>query len=381
MDSFVSDYQKLIQIQGSPCISLYQPTHRSHPDNEQDAIRFKNLTKNIEKSLQEKYPERKMQSLLDKFHDLFEDYHFWSHNHDGLAILANSDFFKIYKLPRSVPELAIVADSFHVKPLIRIMQSADRYQVLAINRDEVKLFEGNRDNLHEVELSSEVPNTLAKALGNEVTSPRLTVATYGMGTKGPAMHHGHGGRKDEVDLDAERFFRIVDQAIFKHHSQQTKLPLILAALPEHHHLFHQVSHNPYLMSEGLKIDPSSLSLEELRLETWKLVEPHYLKRLKKLIEEFSEAQSKKLGSDQLADIGKAAITGKVATLLIDADQQIPGKIDANTGRVEKDELLNPKIDDVLDDLGQQVLKHKGEVIVVPGDKMPTDSGAAAIYRY
>jgi len=26
-----------------PCVSLFQPTHRNHPDNQQDPIRFKNL--------------------------------------------------------------------------------------------------------------------------------------------------------------------------------------------------------------------------------------------------------------------------------------------------------------------------------------------------
>jgi len=37
-----------------------------------------------------------------------------------------------------------VADSFHTKPLLRVLQSADRYQILALNRHEAKLYEGNR---------------------------------------------------------------------------------------------------------------------------------------------------------------------------------------------------------------------------------------------
>ena len=53
------------------------------------------------------------------------------------------------------------------------------------------------------------------------------------------MHHGHGGKKDEAQIDAERFFRAIDRAVLKHHSQPSGLPLILAALPEHHHLFHR----------------------------------------------------------------------------------------------------------------------------------------------
>jgi hypothetical protein len=30
--------------------------------------------------------------------------------------------------------------------------------------------------------------------------------------------------------------------VFEHHSRRSGLPLILAALPEHHHLFRRVSH-------------------------------------------------------------------------------------------------------------------------------------------
>jgi len=43
-------------------------------------------------------------------------------------------------LQRPVPELAVVAESFHVKPLIRILQSADRYHVLGLNRQQIKQF-------------------------------------------------------------------------------------------------------------------------------------------------------------------------------------------------------------------------------------------------
>jgi hypothetical protein len=43
------------------------------------------------------------------------------------------------------------------------------------------------------------------------------------------MHHGHGGKKDEADIDAERFFRAIDRAVLEHHSRPSGLPLMLAA--------------------------------------------------------------------------------------------------------------------------------------------------------
>ncbi len=116
------------------------------------------------------------------------------------------------------------------------------------------------------------------------------------------MHHGHGGKKDEVQIDAERFFRAIDRAVLEHHSRPSGLPLILAALPEHHHLFRQVSQNPFLMAEGLTINPDALPIDELRERAWQVVEPQYQARLAALADEFAVAQSKGLGSDDLAQV-------------------------------------------------------------------------------
>ena len=47
---------ELASVHQPPCLSLYQPTHRRHPENQQDPIRFRNLVKELEASLRQKYP-------------------------------------------------------------------------------------------------------------------------------------------------------------------------------------------------------------------------------------------------------------------------------------------------------------------------------------
>jgi hypothetical protein len=105
--------------------------------------------------------------------------------------------------------------------------------VLALSLHKVQLFEGGRTVLDPVELAPGVPRTMSAALGDEFTEPHSTVASYGgIGGGHIAMHHGQGGKKDEIDGDAERFFRAVDRAVLEHHSNPSGLPLMLAALPE-----------------------------------------------------------------------------------------------------------------------------------------------------
>jgi hypothetical protein len=383
VDSLKEDYAAgLLEACEPPCLSLYQPTHRHHPENQQDPIRFRNLVKVLEESLLQRYPTDEIRPLLDPFLALADDRDFWNHTLDGLAVLGARGMFRVYRLQRPVAELVVVADSVHTKPLMRILQSADRYQILGLSRQEIKLFEGNRDALDEIEPAHGVPRTITEALGEELTESHQTVASYGgVGGSHSPMHHGHGGKASEVDSDAERFFRAIDRGILEHHSQPSALPLILATLPEHRHMFHQVSHNPFLLVEGIDIHPDALPIDELRQRAWQVFEPHYLARLAALVEEFGRARSQDLGHDELARVARAVAVGRVATLLIEADREVPGRIDAATGDVEFDDLAPLEIDDALDDLGALALKMGGEVVIVPTERMPTETGIAAIYRY
>lgn len=365
-----------------PCLSLYQPTHRRHPENQQDSIRFRNLVKELEASLRQKYSTAETRLLLKPFDALADDAEFWDHTLDGLAVLGGAGIFRALRLPQSVAELVVVADSFHTKPLRRYLQSVERYHVLGLNLDSIRLFEGNRYALDEVALVPEVPRTITAALGAELTEPHEIVASYGgVGEASNRMHHSHGGKADEADIDAERFFRAVDRAVLAHYSKPSGLPLILAALPEHHHLFHDVSQNPLLVRDGISFSPDSLPVDELRALAWQAVEPGYQARLLSLREEFKQACSNGVGSDDLAQVAEASASGRVATLLIDADRQIPGRLDSTTGRVELVNLSDPHIDDLLDDLGELVAKKGGTVLVIPTAEMPSRTGLSAIYRY
>jgi len=398
-----------------PCISLYQPTHRHHPDNQQDPIRYRNLLTEMENSLRQQYPTREVRTLLEKFQALARDDRFWNHRTDGLAILSSPGKFQIFELQRPVPELLVVADSFHTKPLLRVLQSADRYQILCLNRHEAKLYEGNRYALDPVELTN-VPSTIEEALGNELTEQHLSVGAQGAGAPRSARGgvagsgaapsiHAHGDKADEVDIDRDRFFRFIDRGILDHHSRPSGLPLMLATLTEYHDPFHKVSHNPFLMAEGIMVNSEALKLDQLRAEAWKIVEPIYLQRLAKMVDAYQVARSRDLGSDDLAQVVEAATAGRVGILLVEDDRQIPGKIDPATGRIESDgladstvrwdlrerqrkagqslpgDLSDPEVDDVLDDLAELVLRMKGDVVVVPAERMPSTTGAVAIYRY
>jgi hypothetical protein len=307
----------------------------------------------------------------------------WNHTFDGLAVFSATGLFKVVGVHKSFEELAMVADSFHTKPLMQYLQSADRYHVLGLSLHDIRLFEGNRHSVAEMELLPDIPRTITDALGDDLTDKHSTVASYGgTGGESSSMHHGHGGRNEEMEKDAERFFRLVANNIYGRYSKPTGLPLILAALPEHHSLFERVSKNPLLLSKSISVNPTSVSTDKLVKLAWEIMEPEYNLKLDNFVSSFEQARVNGKGSDDYKEVAVAAVEGRVDTLIVEADRIIPVRItNLTTGNTQKKDLINPKVDDLLDDMGALVMKMGGQVMVLPAGKMPSETGLAAIFRY
>ena len=375
--------QELLSADQAPCLSLYMPTHRTHPENLKNPIRFKNLVSKMEESLLQKYSANETQEYLKPLEALVNDNDIWNYTKEGLAVFSAKGIFKVVELHKSVEELAMVADSFHTKPLRQYLQSLDHFHVLGLTLRDIRLFEGNRHSLTEIELTADTPKTIKEALGDELTDKHTTVASYGgSGGESTNMHHGHGGKSEETEKDAERFFRVVAKAIYEHYSKPSGWPIILAALTEHHNLFQKVSKNPLLLQNSIAINPSSVSPDQLAKMAWEIMEPEYNLKLKTLVDRFKQARANGKGSDDYKEIAVAAVEGRVDTLLVEADRIIAVRLtNLTTGNTQKKDLSNPKVDDLLDDMGELVLKMGGQVFVLPTDKMPSETGLAAIFRY
>ena len=340
------------------------------------------MLKTLDASLRQQHGAAETHRLMEPFVALADDADFWAHTADGLALFGAAGLFRVFHLQRPVSDLAIVAESFHTKPLRRLLQSASRYQVLALSLGKVRLYEGDHDSLVEIALAPGVPGTLDDTSGAGGGEPHHTVSSHGgVGQGHAAMHHGQGGKKDQIDTEAERFFRAVDREVLEQHSRPSGLPLMLAALPQHHAAFQQVSHNPLLMKTGLPVDPEGVTVDELRARAWQVMLPQQEARLASLAGDFASAQAKGLGSSDLVQVAQAAATGRVATLLIEAERQLPGRLDPATGRVEAAGLDHPEVDDLLDDLGELVERQGGRVTVMPAQQMPGTAGLAAVYRH
>jgi hypothetical protein len=377
------------------CLSVYLPMHRRFPEQQQNVVRYRNLLRRLEQAEARGNLKQPDEKLIAPMRALTDDVELWAHPTEGLAVFSAPGFFRAHRLPRSVQEAAIVAETFHIKPLLRMVQSADRYQVLVLNRERLRLLEGNRDALEEVELAEAVPSTIEAALGEQLTELHTHAFSYGTGPAGGAggrrsltagpkeggIHHGQGSKKDELDVDIERFFRTVDRAILEHHSKPSGLPLVLAALPEYHAPFHRLSHNRQLLEHGIEINADALTIDELREHAWRCMEPTYLQRLQLLVDRYGAARGAGRADDSLPQVGLAAAVGRVDVLLLEADRKLAGAMDPASGVFTMGDAEDQAAGDIYDDVAEAVLRNGGEVIIVPVERMPSSTGIAAIYRY
>jgi len=114
---------------------------------------------------------------------------------------------------------------------------------------------------------------------------------------------------------------------------------------------------------------------------WEKIEPYYLERLAGLVRDYQIAQSRHMGFDDIESVAQATLAGRVGALLVEAERQIPGRLDPASGRIVPGDLSDPEVGDVLNDLAATVLRMKGDVVMVPQSRMPTNTGVAATYRF
>jgi hypothetical protein len=376
---------ELLAFDAQPSLSLYMPTHRIRAERAQDPIRYKNLVRQLQSLLQERYPEQDPKPLVEPFLALEKDPSFWRSNGDGIAVFGTRDYFKVISVHQPLPEGAFVNSHPVLKPLLSLEPSLERYQVLCLTRDEVWMYEGSSRQLQKIELAPQVPRNQNDALGSELTPSNQQGFPGGhgrSGERGDSMTHesAGGGKQDEINLDRERFFRAVDKAIEEH--QRSGLPMLLVALPENQAVFRAVSHNQQLLPKGINNDPSLSSVEELSAQCARLIQDIHEDRLIDALNRYGIAVGQGLAGARLADIAHAAFDGRVELLLVEADRQIPGTLDKDNGTLILDNSGSKGAPDVLEELILLVLRQGGEVVMLPPEHvMPTGTGAAAVLRF
>jgi hypothetical protein len=365
-----------------PCVSIYLPTHRA-VEMQQDQIRFKNLLRAAEEklaALRLRTPE--VQRLLEPARKLLEDPFFWQHLSDGLAVFISPRLFREFRVPLNFPELSIVTERFHVKPLLTLLSLDGQYFLLALSQNEVRLLRGTSFNATEVELES-VPHGLADVIKPEEREKQLQFHTRapaaGPGRRA-AVFHGHGAAAENQKDQILRYFRRINQGIHEV-LRNERAPLVLAGVEYLFPLYREANTYPYLLEQGIAGNPDGLTAEHLHARAWPIVRPHFERASWEAARRFEKLLRAGRGSDRLEEVVPAAHAGKVESLLVAVGVQRWGHYDPKDGAVVTSPEPRPSDQDLLDYAALHTLLHGGDVYAVAPERLPGASPVAACFRY
>lgn len=379
------DLRELVEREGTWHVSIYMPTHRAAGrEQQQDPIRLKNLLTQAENRLLEYNVHRTdAEEMLRPAHELLEDRKFWQYQSDGLAVFLSEGYSKVYHVPHRFEEMAAVSKSFYVKPILPLLNVNGNFYILAISINQVRLFQASRDSMSEIELQN-VPTSMGEALQEDDHQKNLgfhTGTDNSGGGERAAIFYGQGVEANKKE-DILRYFRYVDQGL-DGLLEEESAPMVVAGVDYLLPLFREASTYRNLLEEGIAGSPDRQDVNELHAQAWKIVEPIFIGNQQKALDRFSELHGQKngLATSDLEEAVKAAVNGRVETLIVPLGVQRWGRYITETDSVEFEREATSENDDLLNFAAVHTLLNSGNVYAVPREQFPGEGEIAAIFRY
>ena len=274
-----SNLQKLLGPQQGACVSIFLSTPHVGLESFDNPTRLKTLLKDAERRLAQLNDPSTSTILLQPVREFLADGDRWRNLEDGLALFSSPQVFCSFRLPGPVDNSVWVGERFHIRPLVPFLKPKDRYYLLAVNQNEVRLFEGTRYGLNENQLTS-LPANLVAALNLHPPEGMVEArtASHSVHGKEGAVFHGQGAMSEHQKDDLLAYFRIIDRALhgFLHDKHA---PLLFAGVGYLFPIYSQANTYPHLWTEPLAGNPQGLSAVELHRRAVPLLEPHWQRQL------------------------------------------------------------------------------------------------------
>jgi hypothetical protein len=358
--------ERLLAARAPSSVSIYLPTD---PASRGDAERIdlKNLAGEAARQLREGgAPRADVAAIEDALADLIDDDEFWRHQARSLAVVLTPATGTTFRLANNLLASVEVSDRFHLKPLLRAVTFPHSAFVLALSQNQVRLLEIDPD-LEPVQVRvPDLPKDVASAVGKSSIKDRAPSGRV----------QGSEGQKTRM----RQYARQVDQAL-RPLLSGLELPLILAATDPIDAIYRSVNSYPHLQPTTLPGNPDSTADAQLAESARRVLDDLYAAELEETRETYTLRAAQRRASADIADVARAATYGLVDTLLVDIDEDVPGRIEEGTGAVTFDQADDAVNYGVADEIARRVWRNGGRVLAVRRDDIPGDGAIAAILRY
>lgn len=349
---------KVKNIKAEACVSIIINTHRTKPDNQKDIIKLKNLIKETEKRLYDKYEKRFAQTIIDNINKVADSINH-NFNLESLVIYANSDFSNFTRMPIKVEDRVVIDNTFATRDLIRVLHSELAYYILVISRQQARLIEAYGDKVVE-EFKGDFPimNTI-------YTTDKVKLSM--------------GKSQDNL---IEEFFNQVDKKVLET-LKDHNLPILIVTETRNFSHYKKVADKKEFIighiSGNKDNETAQKIVSEASQEMLQLTKEKNASRISELTKAVSEG---KFLSDT-NEIWKAIQEGRGKTLFVKKDFFQSAIIEENhielTDNSSKN--LDNYVDDIVDEMIEQTMSYGGDIVFIYGEELKKFNNLALLLRY
>lgn len=364
------DLLKLTSVTEGPCISIYIP---GMPEKTLQ-LEYETLVRRAAHLLSLDRRNGDKERVLGPLYNFNPAEHL-QRSDFGMAIFVNKHWSGFYLAGYTMPSKVVVAETFHLRPLLQDLQGESSCHILTLSPSEAILLHchgGTGTELHTFLFhQGQHSNSIHwKHLDESETSqiPHLKSHLRGRGTEDTQC------KKRGLKL----FLRWIEAKIGKEHGFK-EIPLLVFTSENMFHAYKEITHHPNPVLFKREPSRNSYRTEGLIHQAQIYLQKESSQQKNVSAHELEGLNRQKKVIEDLVKISRAAMNGKVRTLFLQHNSEVWGELNRRSGHITfHEKQTNAKDDDVLDDIACEVIRHGGEVVVLGKADMPSTSPAAAI---
>ena len=305
----VNEATKLVKAKPAPSISLYLATDVADKDSTTKLrLNLNRLYKTAEALIVGTYDFKTRERLLQPLKKALSMVGL-RRAKGGIGIYHNEHFTGIVRLPTITSDLAVAADSFHIKPVLRCVQSRRNYYLLALRKKHADLFLVTADGTKQVERI-----TLALPQDRQLPAERNNKHWL---VDGVSIR-----RQKDLKESMEQLNRQLES---NWHGE--RFPLVLAGPHHQQQAFRDACSYMNLLERGISGYVDDLDTDALANLSLNTMEVYFEELDHRSVVAFRRAEASGLATTNLEEIAKAAARGQIQSLLVAEDRQVWGHLD------------------------------------------------------
>lgn len=278
-------------------VTISLNTHRTFPDNQNDAIKLKNFISEAKKRLLEEFNQRDLENTLRYLDEVQEEVDV-NYNLDALHIFVSDSKKEIFRSGWSTDQEGVhIGKLFAVKPLIKEMTRLSEYAVLLLSAGAAELLMANNDAIIE-----EIDEDIFPVTDN----PFL---------KSDPIRQSDSKYQDERLAE---FFNLVDKAINRIDDLDS-LQVVVVASEDNYTKLMQVADQPKKYMGYISLDQSSVNKTTIGKSTWEFMKDQHKIQEENYFSELEQAVGAGLVLTDLQEIYQACLDGRADLLIIEED--------------------------------------------------------------